>query len=60
MTDGLTKPITPWVNAKNASEQHNTMESTGTQGKEAVKDVVCGSVSSKLLWITLSYNGLVR
>lgn len=45
MTDGLAKPITPLANEKNASELHNATESSGAQGKEAVKDVFCGSVS---------------
>lgn len=45
MTDGLTKPITPLANEKNASEFPKATESSGAHGKEAVKDVVCGSVS---------------
>lgn len=61
MTDGLIKPITPWGNEKNASELPNATESSGAQGKEAVKDVVCGSVSrNKLLSIPLSHNGFVK
>lgn len=45
MTDGLAKPITPLANEKNASELHNATESSGAQGKEAVKDVFCGSIA---------------
>ena len=61
MTDGLTKPITPLANGKNASEVSKATETSGVQGKEAAKDVLCGSVSrNNHLCPPLSNNGFVE
>ena len=61
MADGLIEPITPLANGKNASDVPQTTETSGVQGKEAVKDVLCGSVSrNNHLFTPLSNNGFVK
>lgn len=61
MTDRLTKPFTPVANEKNASEFSYAAQSSGTQGNEAVKDILCGSVSgNRFLRAPLSHQWLCK